>query len=878
VRGMERELDEEMRDHLQREVRALMRRGIDAGEARRRALEAFGARDVVREQVREEAGFRGLRHARRDLRQAGRRLLRDRGFTAAAGGTLALGIGATTAMFSVLHSVVLAPLPYPDPDRLVRVWHSAPGADIADIDVSYGTYLFYRELARSFDDIAIFHRVEVTVREGDRAERVPAAIVSPGFFPLLFDGAPALGRLIQEADGEGGAPRVVVLSRRYWQRRYGGDRSVLGRTLDIGGTPAEIVGVLPASFHYPTPDTDLWTAIRLDPTGVRLGGFSAEGLARLAPGVTIDAARRELTDLIVRLDERYPGGSYEAIVRRGELTAHLESLESHIVGPDVRRLLWVILGTVGVVLLIACANLTNLMLVRMESRRRELAVRRALGATGRDLAAAFLGEPILLSVVGGGLGLGLAIACVRVLVRLGEGMLPRARDIAVDPTTLLFTAAVSIMAAFAVGLVPWLVHRSDDVGESLKEGSRGATGGRRVVRARDLLVVSQLAFALVLLAGAGLVTRSFWNLARVDPGFRAGGALTFQVVLSGREVPDREAAARFQQAVIDRLAALPGVTAVGAADCVPLACQSNVNPLARADLVLGPDEIPPAVQLRTVSPGFFRASGIPVLEGRELERSDHERRTGAALVNRTLAERFWPGESAIGKRMYPSLADSVPWYHIVGVVGDTPIATLTEDNQPTAYFPMVGTDDVMTSSAHSMEYVVRTTGPPLALTPIVRAAVRALDPAVPVTRFRALDSLLADASATMRFAMILLAMAAAIATTLGAVGIYGVLSYAVGQRRSEIGIRMALGARMGQVQGLILRRGAGVAAIGVGVGLAGALGLTRFLGSLLFGVRSADFPTYAAVALVLFAVALAACYLPARRASRVDPAATLNES
>lgn len=872
---VERELDEEMRHHLERETEALIRRGLDTEEARRRAFASFGRLDAVREQVREEAGFHTLRHLRRELRHARRRLARDRGFTVAAVGTLALGIGATTAIFTVLHAVVLAPLPYPHADRLVRLWHSAPGADIAEIDVSYGTYVFYRELARSFDDLAIFHRLEVTVRTDGEAERVPAAIVTPGLFPLVFDGPPLLGRVLQEADGADGAPRVVLLGQRYWEARFGADPSVLGRTIDIGGTSAEVVGVLPRSFRYPTADTDLWYAIRLDPAEVRLGGFGAEGVARLAPGVTLEAARRELADLVSRLDERYPGGSFEAIVRRGRLTAHLEPLVDHIVGTQVRRLLWVIVGTVGVVLVIACANLANLVLVRMETRRRELAVRRALGAGWRELAGTFLGEPLLLAATGGVLGLGLSAVGIRMLLRLGARMLPRAESVGTDPSTFLFTAGVSLAASLAVGLVPLLLHREREVADALAAARRGTTSGRRVGRLRDGLAVAQLAFALLLLTGAALMARSFWNLSRTDPGFRATGALTFEVALSAEGYPDRESAARFQQRAIDRLGGLPGVSAVGAGDCVPLACFSNVNPLSRADLAPGPDEIPPAVQLHTVAPGYFHAAGIPVLEGRELERSDHERETGAALVNHTLAERFWPGRSPIGMRIYPSVADSVPWYHIVGVVGDTPLGSLTEPVEPTAYFPMVGPDRTLVPSGHLLRYIVRADRPVPTLVPEIRAAIRELDPSVPLTRFRPLRRVVDDASATHRFAMVLLAIAAAMATLLGGVGIYAVLSYQVGLRRSEIGIRMALGARTGEVRRSFLRRGAGVAGLGITLGLAGAVALTRVLGSLLYGVTATDPATFALVAVSLFLVALLACYLPARRASRVDPASTL---
>ena len=811
-----------------------------------------------------------------ELARARRRLVRDWMFLLAGTITLALGIGATTAIFSVVNALVLRPLPYPESDRLVWLWHSAPGADIESIGVSYGTYLHYRALTRAFEDMAIFHRLEVTVGAEEAADRVPAAIVTPNFFDLLFEGAPTLGRLFREEDGRFGAPRVVLISHAYWQRQFGGDSNVLGRKIDVGGTIGEIVGVLPPSFDYPTRETDLWYPIRLDPARVPLGQFNASGIARLAAGVTLESARSELADLVIRLDEPYPGGAYEAIVRRGKLTALIEPLKTHLVGGNLERMLWVLLATVGLVLLISCANLTNLMLVRMEGRRRELSVRSALGAGRRDLVASFLAEPILLSMAGGTLGVALAFLGVEWLVQVGLNarLLPRLHEIEVNGLVLLFSGCVTLATTMVVGLVPLAFNRSSDV-STLKAAWRGSTLARDGRRVQDLLVVSQLAFALILLVGAGLMTKSFWRLVETDPGFEAEGALSFQVVLSGSDFPDREAAMRFQQELIDQIAHLPGVVAVGAGDCLPLDCESNVNPLTRADQVLGPEEIPPAVQLRSATPGFFRATRIALLAGREFERADHELPTGAAIVNRTLAERFWPDQSALGKRIFPTMGTDLPWYHIVGVVQDTPRETLAEEPQPAAYFPMIWTDSSMTPGPYSLHYVVRTTTPPLSLEPVVRSTVHELSSAVPVTRFKSLEAIVLEATATQRFAMILLSLAALVATMLGAVGIYGVFSYTVSQRRSEIGIRMALGAGAGRVLRLVLLRGVAVAVLGLGIGLIASLLLSHFLSSLLFGVQATDPVTYAGVSLLLFALSLAACYIPARRAARIDPVSAL---
>lgn len=815
----------------------------------------------------------------RELRQSGRRLLESPVFSGAAILTLALGIGATSAVFSILETVILKPLPYPDSDRLVWLWHSAPGANIDEIGVSYGTYLHYRDRSKSLEDLAIFHRLEVTVKDRGNATRVPVAIVSPNFFDLLLNEAPPLGRLFNADDGKAGAPRVILLSYPYWVRQFGRDPGVLGRSLEVSGTIGEIVGVLPPSFDFPTPDTDLWYPIRLDPTQVRLGQFNASGIARLAPGVTLGAARSELADLVQRLDERFPGNSYEAIVRRGRLTAQIEPLKSHLVGPMLERTLWAIFFGVALLLLIACANLTNLMLARMQGRRRELAIRTALGANGRELAGIFLGEPLLLAATGGALGLLLALGGLEVMVRLGLDwrLLPRWNEFGIDPALLAFSAGITIAVMLAVGLIPLVLNRAERL-VWLNEESRGSTGGRETRRWHDLLVVGQLSIAVILLVCAGLMIRSFWKLEGLDPGFKAAGTLTFQVILSGQDFPDRKVAAGFQQALIDRISALPGVQAVGAGDCLPLDCPSNVNPLLREDQTVADGEIPPAVQLRTVAPGFFRAAQIPLLRGRELARSDHEQLTGAVVVNRTLAESFWPNENPIGKRVFPSLVANPAWYHIVGVVADTPRETLTEDAYPTAYFPMIWKDSQMVPGPNFLYYIVRTGLPPIELEPSIRALVHSLDPAVPVTRFRTLTALVSRATATQRLATTLLAIAAGVAVLLGCVGIYGVFSYAVNQRRGEIGVRMALGAGSREVQRLILSRGVRITCLGLGIGLIVSFGLSQFLETLLFEIQPTDVITYGVVSSLLFGCAVAACYLPARRASRIDAVRALHES
>ena len=524
------------------------------------------------------------------------------------------------------------------------------------------------------------------------------------------------------------------------------------------------------------------------------------------------------------------------------------------------------LGTVGLVLLVACANVANLFLVRTEGRRREVAVRMTLGAGRGRMVRHFLTESMMLALVGGALGLALAFAGVEAVIRFGPESLPRLHELAISLPVLAFTLGVSIVAGVGFGMIPVLRYAVPNLLGALKGGSsRGAVAGRE--RYRGLLVVSQVALALMLLVGAGLMVRSFWNLRNVDPGFIADGVLTFRISLPETDYPDQETAARFQQQVNDRLEALPGVRSVGAITCLPLAGCRDVAHVMREGMDIAPDEVPPPAEVRGVTDGYFAAMGISLLSGRTIDRSDHERRTRRVVVSKTLAEHFWPGESAIGKRIYPGVERDPPWYTVAGVVSDVLTKSLMEEPTEILYLPMLGAYEAM-HAPESLAFALKVGGPPEALATVVREEIWAMDPNLPLASVQTMRSLVSDAEAPMAFTMVQLGIAAVVALILGAIGVYGVLSYIVTQRRGEIGVRMALGATAGHVNRMILRLGAGVAAIGVVLGLGGALALTRLMQALLFNVRPTDFLTYSVVSVTLFVVALVASYLPARRAGR----------
>ncbi len=813
------------------------------------------------------------------FRQALTRLARSPGFTSITVLTLGLGIGANTAIFSAVNGILLQSLPYPDPDRLVGLWHTAPGIDIPLFEQSDGTYLFYRSENRTLEGMGIFGNTSVNLTGGEEPERVDAAFVTSTLFSTLGI-VPEHGRSLIETDNEPGAEAVVILGHGLWSRRFGSDPGILDHTVLIDGEAHRVIGIMPAHFSLPVSDSELWTALEIDPAEATTGSFRWFSVGRLKPGESVESAQRDLDRLRGRLPEAYPGDFLTAkMMETAQMEAIVHPIIEDVIGDEnLERSLWILLGTVFFVLLIACANVASLFLVRAQSRHREVALRVALGAGRKRLARFFLSESLILSLAGGALGLLLAFAATRTLVLLGPDSIPRLEAISIDGTVLAFTLAISVLAGLLFGSFPLLRYARANIVMALKEGGRGGGTGRERDRARKLLVLSQLAMAFVLVTGAGLMTRSFQKVREVDPGFEAEGMLTFWVSLPNAEYDSRASIGGFYGQLIERLEGLPGVTQVGAGTKIPLRQGGhNMNIVSIADHPVDPGDLPPVSNTQSVTTGFLETLGVPLLEGRTFDRRDHFSNTRAVVVNRPFAERHWPGESALGKRVHPSLADGEPaWFHVVGVVEGVRDYTLPEEPEPIIYYPVTGLEELEDAFwPLTMSLVLRTDAQPATLAPLVRAQVRGLDPNLPITDVLTMEEVVSESTSQLGFAMLLLAVAAGIALLLAAIGIYGVMSYDVTRRTREIGVRMALGAQSAAVSGMVVKQSAAIAGIGLAVGLAGAFGLTRLMRALLFGVSPMDPVTLSLVLLTLFGVALLASYLPARRAASVDPLVAL---
>ncbi len=797
-----------------------------------------------------------------------RGLRRSPGFLLVAVITLGVGIGANAAIFSVVDAVVIRPLPYPEPDRLVGVWNDAPGINFRHFDHSTGSYVLYRRENRMLTDLGIYSEGSVTLTGRQSPERLGATAATGSVFSVLRV-PPAQGRTIQEADEKPGAEKVAVLSDRLWRSRFGGDPKALGGTLRVDGVERRIVGVMPAGFRFPSPETELWVPMTIDHAHLEAGNFNYRGIGRLRPGISTERAARELSVLVWRIPEVYSDGDINrGMLEQSKFTVLVNPLRDDVVG-SIERVLWVLLGSVACILLIACANVANLFLVRAEGRQREVAVRTALGATRGDVTRLFLGESLTLALLGGALGLALAGAGGRLLAALRPQGIPRLEEIAVDGRALLFTLLLSILAGLLCGGLAALRYGRPALVPALKEGGRGGTGGRERHRARNVLVVAQVALALVLLIVSGLMVKSFWRLRGVDPGFDPRGVLALRLDLPEAVYPTTTATLGFVRQLLDRVRALPGVAGAATADPLPLSGDDSTSAYTMEDFPVRPDEVPPLLGTRFVSPGYFQAMGIPVIEGRAFDRLDPSRRE--VVVSRGLAERFWKGRSPLGKRLTAGMQKEPMWYTIAGVVGDVHDRGLEEKPAESIYFPMVRFDAKEEWAPRSFFLVVRGRVDPAALVAPVRGVVRELDPNLPLSRVGPMREIVARSMARTSFTMLLLVIAAAVALLLGAVGIYGVISYVVGQRKREIGVRMALGAQRRDISRMVLREGLAVTLTGVAIGLAFALAVTRLMIALLYGVTPTDPATFVAVPVLLAAVSLFASWMPARRAAAVDP-------
>ena len=813
-----------------------------------------------------------------DARFALRGLFRAPGFTMITIGTLALGIGATTAIFTVVNGVLLKPLAFEDPDELVVVFNTNPDGD--KIVLSPAQYFTYREENRVFEDIGFWFSYPVAVTGLERPEQVPAVIVTAGLLPLLRV-QPVIGRRFTEEDDLPGAPQTIMLSNAYWLRQFGADPGAVGTTLRVSGTPAEIIGVLPPEFTLPRQEAAIYVPVKMDRAQAHFGSFLYQAIARLSPGSTIAQAHADVERMLPMSAEQFPGGIPLAVFEEMQWGANVGPLKQEFVG-DVGNALWVLLGTVGIVLLIACANVANLFLVRSEGRQQEVAVRTAIGAGRGRIVRQLLLESLALGLLGGLVGLGLASGGVRLLTWMGPETLPRLNEISLDATVLIFALGISLFSGLLFGLFPAFRVGGLDLVASLKEGGRGGSVGRQRHRARNTLVVAQMALALVLLAGSGLMIRSFQALRNVDPGFaNPEEVLTFRVDIPRAEIEDPAEVVLAYEDMWSRLQQIPGVTSVGGSTSLPMdgsLISGTGEPIRVEDFPIdNPNQMPPQRRFRWITGDYFETMQNPVLAGRPIEWSDIHDRAPVVVVTENFAEEYWGSPAvALGERISNNFRGNAIWREIVGVVGDVRVDGLSQAAPPLMFWPtavenMFDTDLLV---QRTMAFAVRTSrSSATSLLPEVREAVGAVNPNLPPANIQTLDQILAQSPDMARtsFILVMLAIAAAVALALGLVGIYGVISYIVSQRTREIGVRMALGADRRDVSRMVLRQGMILAGVGVVIGLITAVGLTRVMSSWLYGVEATDPVTFGVVAALLTAVALIASYLPALRASRTDP-------
>lgn len=808
----------------------------------------------------------------RALTQGARSLARTPQFTVAAVVTLALALGTNTAVFSVVQGVLLKPLPYEEPERLVQLRHTAPGLGYDDFGVSPGLYWLYSE-SEAFSASGIYMPATVNVTGGDGPPvRESAALMSHGVLGTLGV-TPLRGRAFDESEDAPDGPAVVVLSHGLWQDRFGGVADVVGRTLDVDGQPRTVVGVMPETFAFPTANTRLWLPLALAPTGDDYGAFTYEAVGRLAGHVDAEAASSRLGPVLQHLRDspEGSGGELSAFIDAGRMAPRVVPLKETVVG-DAGAALWILLGTVGFVFLIASANVTNLFLVRSEARQGEMAMRAALGARRTGLIGHFAVEALLIAAAGGMFGVMLAWWALRSLLALAPPGIPRLHEISIDPVVLGFALLATLLSAVLLGLLPALRLTSPALLTTLSRSSRGATTGRERHRTRQVLVVAQTALALVLLVGSGLMVRSFQQMRAIDAGFQPENVATFRLSLP-TPAYDQDAVARFHRDLLPRLRALPGVLYAGATTSPPLAdcCAGTAHFIE--DQPVAPGEMPPMFAFSTVSDNYFETMRIPVLAGRSFAAQDGD---GArpVIVSQALAERIWPGTDAVGRRLRPASTDT-GWHTVVGVVGSVRDRGLQNDPTAMVYYPLpAGETEFLAGNPAGMTYVLRTDRPDDILG-LARAEVWSIDPNLPVAAGSTYARIVADSMIRLRFTMLALVAASLIALLLGAIGLYSVISYIVAQRTGEIGIRMALGAQPGEVRRMVVLQGGRLIALGLLAGLAGALALTRLMHGLLYGTEPTDPATFAIVTTTLAIIALVATYLPARRASRIDPAASL---
>ena len=851
---------EELRQHLDDQYRDLRAAGASHDDALRAMADDVNAVRSRRSRLRPELIAADVRYAFRTLR-------RNPGFAIVVLLTLALGIGANAAIFSVVNGVLLRPLPFRDADRLMVIWGDLKRPGLNDIPASAGEYVDYRDRSHAFEQVAAYDTVGFNLTGGGEPERVEGAVVTTTFFSLLGASAQA-GRTFVAGEDQPGRDDVVVLSHSLWTRRFSANPAIVGQTIPVDGRPTQVVGVMPAAFQFPDRSIEIWKPFLLDAEALsdnNRGSHGYTALARLKAGISRQQAQADLNAVTAAFKADHPGNY------RNGFGATLRPLQEEIVG-DTGRPLMVLLGAVAVVLLIACANVANLLLARAASRRKEIALRTALGASRGRLVRQLITESVLVSAIGGLIGLGLAAWCVDLLIASAPDSIPRIQEVGVDARVVGFTALVSLATGLLFGLVPALRASRAPLNDALKEGGR-AGGGAVHGFAGRALVVSEVALSLVLLIAAGLLIHSFTRLQDVAPGFDSSRLLTFRLSLPESRYTTFQKGQSFFDEFFTGLRRRPGVRGVAAINALPFSGFGG----SRSFHIEGREEKRPEdqteEQLRIVTDGYFAAMGIPIVTGREFTERDALNQPRVAVVNDAMAKKHWPHESPIGKRV--SFSTNEPhWYEIVGVAGNIKHRALEAADRPELYVPY--RQPLFAGwTVRPMYVVARTSADPASIVAIARHEIARVDPDQPISDVRTMDERIGRSLSSRRFSMVLLALFAGLALTLAAVGIYGIVAYSVTERTHEIGVRVALGAQRRDVMAMVVGQGMTMTIVGTAIGVAASAALARLMSSLLFGVSAVDPVTFVAIPLLLIAVALAACYVPARRAMRVDPLETL---
>jgi predicted permease len=879
------DLSNEMQGHLDEKIEELVAAGTSRKEATAVARREFGNVTSMEEDSRDVWRWLSIENFFTDVRYGLRMLRRNPVFTVVAVLTIAIGIGANAAVFSVVNSVLLKPLRYPHAEELVFLHQTAPGAaGLTDFEngllLSPSMYLTYSQHNRTFQSLGVWVTDTANVTGLAEPEQVRVVAISDGILQTL-DVPPAAGRWLSQADQVPHGPDRVMLSFGYWQRQFGRDRSVMGRNIVIDSRPREIVGVMPLGFRFVDTDYDVIVPLQFDPAKQILAGFGFHGIARLKPGATIAEANADITRMLPIWMDSWSNGpkTNPHIYETWRITPMIRPLKQEVIG-NVSEVLWVVMGTIGLVMLIACANVTNLLLVRVESRQQELAVRSALGAGWGRIVRGLLVESVMLGLLGGVLGVGLAFAGVRLLLVTGPANLPRLSEISIDAGTLGFTLLLSVLSGLLFGLIPALKYAGPGTSLALRSAGRTISISRERHRARNLLVVGQMAMALALLVSAGLMIRTIRALRTVEPGFIDARHLQLmRITIPGLPGGDAIQATRMQNEIVDKLEAIPGVKSAAFGSEMPMeGFDSDWDEIFAEDKVYSEDQIAPLRLYKHVSPGFLQTAGTRIIAGRDLTWEEVYGLRPVVMISENLAREMWGTPSAaLGKRLREF--NSAPWHEVIGVVQNVREHGVQEKAPETVYWASLqgNPDDPRPPSfLETVTFVIRSErAGTQSLLSEMRQAVWSVNSNLPLASVRTMEDVYGKSVARTSFTLVMLAIAGAMAMALGIIGIYGVISYTVSQRKREIGIRLALGAQSGDVVGMVLRQGAKLALVGVSIGVVVALGLARLMTSLLFGVTSHDPLTFAAVATLLILIALLACYIPARRAMKVDPMVAL---